>query len=74
MEKEILLTLKNYLPNQPGKIVDIETNKEIGEHIGLMHYTIGQRKGLNIGGSSDRLFVVGKDLEKYSICLFKWQQ
>ena len=29
-----------------------------------MHYTIGQRKGLNIGGYSDRLFVVGKDLEK----------
>ena len=56
--------LKNYLPNQFGDIIDIETNKKIGEHIGLMHYTIGQRKGLNIGGSSDRLFVVGKDLNK----------
>lgn len=63
-ERNFTNFLKNYLPNQPGKIVDIETNKEIGEHIGLMHYTIGQRKGLNIGGSSDRLFVVGKDLEK----------
>src|SRR5574344_2012783 len=31
--------LKNYLPNQPGDIVDIKTNKKIGEHIGLMHYT-----------------------------------
>lgn len=29
-----------------------------------MHYTIGQRRGLNIGGTSDRLFVVGKDLDK----------
>ena len=63
-ERNFTNFLKNYLPNQPGKIVDIETNKEIGEHIGLMHYTIGQRKGLNIGGSSDRLFVVGKDLDK----------
>lgn len=56
--------LKNYLPNIPGKIVNIETTEEIGEHIGLMYYTIGQRKGLNLGGNSDRMFVVGKDLEK----------
>ena len=63
-ERNFTNFLKNYLPNQPGDIIDIETNKKIGEHIGLMHYTIGQRKGLNIGGSSDRLFVVGKDLNK----------
>lgn len=56
--------LQNYLPNQPGKIINIENNETIGEHIGLMYYTIGQRKGLNIGGSADRLFVVGKDLNK----------
>ena len=29
-----------------------------------MYYTIGQRKGLNIGGNSDRIFVVGKNLDK----------
>ena len=34
------------------------------EHIGLMYYTIGQRKGLNIGGNSDRMIVVGKDLNE----------
>ena len=63
--------LKNYLPNQPGKVVNIETNEIIGEHIGLMNYTIGQRKGLNIGGTEDKMFVVGKDLEKniLYICL-----
>ena len=55
--------LKNYLPNQKGKIVNIETKEVLGEHIGLMYYTVGQRKGLNIGGTTDRLFVVGKDLE-----------
>ena len=56
--------LTNYLPNKPGKIVDIDTNKVLGDHVGLMYYTIGQRRGLNIGGNEDRLYVVGKDLDK----------
>ena len=56
--------LKNYLPNQPGDIVDIKTGKKVGNHIGLMHYTIGQRRGLDIVGTKNRMFVVGKDLNK----------
>ena len=56
--------LTNYLPNKPGIVVDIDTNEEIGNHIGLMYYTIGQRRGLDIGGNKDRLYVVGKDLDK----------
>ena len=56
--------LKNYLPNTPGDVVNIDTNEVIGKHIGLMYYTIGQRRGLDIGGTKDRMFVVGKDLEK----------
>ena len=56
--------LTNYLPNTPGKVVDIDTNEVIGDHVGLMYYTIGQRRGLNIGGNEDRLYVVGKDLDK----------
>lgn len=56
--------LKNYLPNTPGKIVNIDTNEVLGEHIGLMNYTIGQRRGLDVGGTEDRMFVVGKDLNK----------
>ena len=56
--------LKNYLPNQPGDVVNIETGEKVGSHIGLMNYTIGQRKGLNIGGFQDKMFVVGKDLTK----------
>ncbi len=63
-ERNFKQFLSNYLPAQKGKIVDIETNKVVGEHIGLMYYTIGQRRGLNIGGNSDKLFVVGKNLEK----------
>lgn len=47
-----------------GDIIDIKTGNKIGEHKGLNNYTIGQRKGLNIGGTSDRLYVVGKDIDK----------
>ncbi len=63
-ERNFKKFLKNYLPNQPGKIVNIDTLEEIGTHIGLMNYTIGQRRGLDVGGFKDRMFVVGKDLEK----------
>lgn len=41
--------LSQYLPAQPGNIID-ENNNIIGKHDGLMYYTIGQRQGLNLGG------------------------
>ena len=63
-ERNFKAFLTNYLPNQPGDIVDIDTNNKVGEHTGLMYYTIGQRRGLNIGGNDERLYVVGKDLNK----------
>ncbi len=60
--------LKDFLPAQPGEIREINTEKHIGTHDGLMYYTIGQRRGLNIGGRADgngqRWFVISKDLEK----------
>lgn len=56
--------LKNYLPNIPGNIVNIDTKEVLGKHIGLMYYTIGQRRGLDVGGTEDKLFVVGKDLKE----------
>ena len=55
--------MDNVINNVEGDIIDIATNKVIGRHTGLSKYTIGQRKGLNIGGASDRLFVVGKNME-----------
>ncbi|MDE5566570.1 MAG: tRNA 2-thiouridine(34) synthase MnmA [Anaeroplasmataceae bacterium] len=66
-ERNFKQFLKNYLPAQPGNIVTVD-GKMIGRHDGLMYYTIGQRKGLGIGGmsdfKSDAWFVCGKDLEK----------
>ena len=41
-----------------------ESGKIVGEHTGAHYYTIGQRKGLNIGGYSEPLFVIGTDTEK----------
>lgn len=63
-ERNFTNFLKNYLPNQPGDVVNIETKEVIGRHIGLMNYTIGQRRGLDIGGYQDRMFVVGKEIDK----------
>ncbi|MGL4948459.1 MAG: tRNA 2-thiouridine(34) synthase MnmA [Mycoplasma sp.] len=56
--------LKNYIPNQPGKIIDIETNEIVGSHVGVMYYTIGQNNGLSLGGSKYKYFVCKKDVDK----------
>ena len=63
-ERNFRSFLKNYLPNIPGDIVDIETNEVLGKHIGLMYYTLGQRKGLDLGGNKEKHYVAEKDLEK----------
>ncbi|WP_251976799.1 tRNA 2-thiouridine(34) synthase MnmA [Salinicola avicenniae] len=59
--------LKQYLPAQPGQI-ETPDGDVIGEHMGLMYYTLGQRRGLGIGGlkdhSEDPWFVAAKDLER----------
>ena len=58
--------LKKYIPAQPGLIHTID-GSPCGEHDGLMYYTMGQRKGLGIGGGhGDKegpWFVADKDLE-----------
>jgi len=60
--------LKNYIPAQKGKIVDIDTGKTIGEHKGVYYYTVGQHKGLGIGGihgeTATGWFIVKKDAKK----------
>ncbi len=55
--------LQTYLPARPGDMVTPE-GEIVGRHDGLMYYTLGQRRGLGIGGRGDgrSFFVVGKDL------------
>ena len=64
-ERNFRKFLKSYLPAQKGPIKDLSSNV-VGEHDGVMYYTIGQRRGLNIGGKdgydNDRWFVVKKDV------------
>lgn len=57
--------LKNYIPAKQGDIVDLNGNV-VGKHDGVLYYTLGQRRGLNIGGKSggsgERWFVLKKDV------------
>ena len=55
--------LGRYLPREPG---DMETpeGRVVGRHDGLMYYTLGQRKGLGIGGAGDAWYVASKDLRR----------
>ncbi|WP_276862874.1 tRNA 2-thiouridine(34) synthase MnmA [Anaerococcus tetradius] len=62
-ERDFNEFLSNYLPAQEGNIVDTEGNI-LGRHDGLMFHTIGQRRGLGIGGEGEAWFVCGKDLKK----------
>jgi tRNA-specific 2-thiouridylase len=46
---------------RPGRIVDAETGEALGEHAGVIHYTVGQRRGLEIGGQPEPLYVIAID-------------
>lgn len=60
-ERDFKEFLSRYLPAQPGDIRTMEGELK-GKHDGLMFYTLGQRKGLGIGGAGEPWFVAGKDL------------
>ena len=54
--------LNRYLPRTPGPMVDAE-GRRVGEHIGLAFYTIGQRKGIGLGGAGEPWYVADKRLD-----------
>ena len=45
----------------PGAIVHARTGETLGEHAGVVHFTVGQRRGLEIGGQPEPLYVVELD-------------
>jgi tRNA-specific 2-thiouridylase len=59
--------LAQYLPARPGRI-ETTTGRDVGEHRGLMYYTLGQRQGLALGGirgaAEAPWYVAAKDLER----------
>jgi len=66
-ERKFTEFLSRYLPAQPG-LIESETGEVLGQHQGLMYYTIGQRKGIGIGGLKTAVesawYVLAKDLER----------
>ncbi len=54
--------LRKFLGEQPGRVIDIETGKVVGTHRGYWFHTIGQRKGLGLGGGP--WFVVKKNTRR----------
>lgn len=66
-ERKFKTFLNDFLPTNPGPIKTLE-EEEIGQHDGLMFYTLGQRQGLCIGGKKGKLnapwFVAKKDVQR----------
>ena len=50
-----------------GAIVHAETGEQLGQHKGVIHYTVGQRRGLDLGGLSEPFYVVGIDADKREV-------
>lgn len=54
--------IRRFLGERPGRVIEKETGKTIGEHKGFWFHTIGQRKGLGLSGGP--WFVIDKDVEQ----------
>lgn len=76
-ERRFKQFLMEFLPAQPGDMVDLN-GRVVGRHDGLMYYTLGQRKGLGIGGrnygTGESWFVIGKDLKRNLLIVQQGEQ
>ncbi len=70
-EVDLRQFLSQYIKDTPGKIIDLDSGKVVGKHEGLSWYTIGQRKGMNVGGTGLPLYVADKDLAKNELYVVK---
>ncbi|MDP1880539.1 MAG: tRNA 2-thiouridine(34) synthase MnmA [Parachlamydiaceae bacterium] len=61
--RDFRIFINQYIPYQPGNFETL-SGKVVGVHQGTAFYTLGQRKGLGIGGPGEAWFVIGKDLER----------
>src|SRR3712207_7778981 len=68
-EKNFKEFLSQYLPAQKGRMMTVD-GRDMGEHAGLMYYTIGQRGGLGIGGQQGRSEEHTSELQsrQYLVC------
>ena len=51
----------------PGPIVHAASGEVLGQHKGIIHFTVGQRKGLDIGGQPEPLYVIGLNAEERAV-------
>ncbi len=69
--------LQRYLPAQPGNIIN-DQGKVLGEHAGLMYYTIGQRQGIGLGGQKNSpeaaWYVASKNLSTNELTVVQGQE
>ena len=70
-ERDFKAFLANYLPAKNGPIIELETKKILGEHLGVLYYTLGQRKGLDISAHEGPWFVAGKDIQSNELYVVK---
>lgn len=56
-----------YVERRPGPTVDVQTGETVGHHDGAIFFTVGQRKGLGIGGGTAPYYVVGKDMDSNTV-------
>ena len=59
-----------YQPHS-GPIIDLQSKIILGEHLGVLYYTLGQRKGLNINAHEGPGFVAGKDIVRNELYVVK---
>ena len=66
-ERNFRKFLSGYIPMKEGVTIDITNGRQVGKHRGVFYYTVGQRRGLGIGGLSDgngeSWYVVDKDVK-----------
>lgn len=67
-ERNFKSFLSQYIESQKGNFVDLQ-GKILGQHDGVCFYTLGQRKGMGIGGPGEPWFVVGKNLDRQEVIL-----
>jgi len=71
-EVDLRQFLSQYIKDsQSGDIIDDDTGAVVGRHEGLTWYTIGQRKGMKVGGTGLPLYVSGKDMQKNILYVVK---
>ncbi len=72
-ERKFREFLGKYVHTKPGRIIDLDGH-EIGEHNGIAFFTLGQRKGLGLGGEGEPWFVVEKNLQRNELVVVRGEE